>query len=396
MGGTSTDVSHYRGEYERSFETEVAGVRLRSPMMSIHTVAAGGSSILHFDGSRYRVGPDSAGSNPGAACYKKGGQLTITDCNVMLGKLQPQFFPQVFGRDANESLDKEIVISKFQKLAETINDGKNSEQIASGFIAIAINNMANAIKKISLQRGYDVTEYVLCCFGGAGGQHACLLADALGMKQIFIHPYAGVLSAYGVGLADIRINREKSVEKLLTESDNTGLDNIFANLERLAQKELLQQGVTNNAEITINYKVHLKYQGTDSSLIVDFNNIETMKQDFEELHQQRYGFIIPQKNLVVETASLELICPTYQPKDNALKQTTIENPEVTPQETVLMYVNNSWQDTPVYQREQLPPGTTINSPAIIIEATGTNIIESGWQGKVCDRDNLILSKVSRS
>lgn len=259
MGGTSTDVSHYRGEYERSFETEVAGVRLRSPMMSIHTVAAGGSSILHFDGSRYRVGPDSAGSNPGAACYKKGGQLTITDCNVMLGKLQPQFFPQVFGRDANESLDKEIVISKFQKLAETINDGKNSEQIASGFIAIAINNMANAIKKISLQRGYDVTEYVLCCFGGAGGQHACLLADALGMKQIFIHPYAGVLSAYGVGLADIRINREKSVEKLLTESDNTGLDNIFANLERLAQKELLQQGVTNNAEITINYKVHLKY-----------------------------------------------------------------------------------------------------------------------------------------
>lgn len=393
MGGTSTDVSHYRGEYERSFETEVAGVRLRSPMMSIHTVAAGGSSILHFDGSRYRVGPDSAGSNPGAACYKKGGQLTITDCNVMLGKLQPQFFPQVFGKDANESLDKEIVISKFKNLSETINDGKNSEQIASGFIAIAINNMANAIKKISLQRGYDVTEYVLCCFGGAGGQHACLLADALGMKQIFIHPYAGVLSAYGIGLADIRINREKSVEKLLTERDDIGLDTIFADLEKLAQEELSQQGITNNAEITINYKVHLKYQGTDSSLIVDFNNIQTMKQDFEELHQQRYGFIIPQKNLVVETASLELICPTYQPKDNDLKQTTIENPEVTPQETVSMYVNNTWQDTPVYQREQLPPQTIINSPAIIIEATGTNIIESGWQGKLSDRGDLILSKV---
>lgn len=208
MGGTSTDVSHYRGEYERSFETEVAGIRLRSPMMAIHTVAAGGSSILHFDGSRYRVGPDSAGSDPGAACYKKGGQLTITDCNVMLGKLQPQFFPQVFGHNANESLDKEIVITKFKQLANKINDGRNSEEISSGFIAIAVNNMANAIKKISLQRGYDVSEYVLCCFGGAGGQHACLLADALGIQQIFIHPYAGVLSAYGIGLADIRISKE--------------------------------------------------------------------------------------------------------------------------------------------------------------------------------------------
>ena len=393
MGGTSTDVSHYRGEYERSFETEVAGVRLRSPMMAIHTVAAGGSSILHFDGSRYRVGPDSAGSDPGAACYKKGGQLTITDCNVMLGKLQPQFFPQVFGRDANESLDKEIVIGKFQELTSTINLGENSEQIASGFIAIAINNMANAIKKISLQRGYDVTEYVLCCFGGAGGQHACLLADALGMKQIFIHPYAGVLSAYGIGLADIRINREKSVEQLLIESEDTRLDTIFTDLERLAQQELSQQGVTNNPEITINYKVHLKYQGTDSSLIVDFNNIETMKQDFEELHQQRYGFIIPQKNLVVETASLELICPTYKPEDNYIQQTATENIEATPIETVSMYVNNTWQDTPVYQREQLPPGTIINSPAIIIEATGTNIIESGWLGKISDRGNLILSKI---
>lgn len=396
MGGTSTDVSHYRGEYERSFETEVAGVRLRSPMMAIHTVAAGGSSILHFDGSRYRVGPDSAGSDPGAACYKKGGQLTITDCNVMLGKLQPQFFPQVFGHNANESLDKEIVISKFEELTEVINDGRNSEKIASSYIAIAIYNMANAIKKISLQRGYDVTEYVLCCFGGAGGQHACLLADALGMQQIFIHPYAGVLSAYGIGLADIIINQEKSVEKLLTESGNTRLDTIFTDLERLAQKELAQQGITNDSEIKINYKVHLKYQGTDSSLIVDFNNIETMKQDFERLHQQRYGFIIPQKNLVVETASLELICPTYKPEDNYIKQTAEENTEVSPLETVSMYVNNTWQDTPVYQREQLPPGTIINSPAIIIEATGTNIIELGWQGEVSDRRNLILSKVVSS
>ena len=392
MGGTSTDVSHYRGEYERSLETEVAGVRLRSPMMAIHTVAAGGSSILHFDGSRYRVGPDSAGSDPGAACYKKGGQLTITDCNVMLGKLQPQFFPQVFGHNADESLDKEIVITKFQELAEVIGDGRNSEQIASSFIEIAIENMANAIKKISLQRGYDVSEYVLCCFGGAGGQHACLLADALGMKQIFIHPYAGVLSAYGIGLADIIISKEKSVEKLLIESAIEQLDTIFTELEKLAKKELSQQGVTNDSEITIARKVHLKYQGTDSSLIVDFNNIKTMKQEFDLLHQQRYGFIISEKNLVIETASLELICPTYQLEDK-YKQLTNEPNRDSPLETVSMYVNNTWQDTPVYQREQLPLQTTINSPAIIVEATGTNVIELGWLGKISDRGNLILSKV---
>ncbi|VEP17280.1 N-methylhydantoinase A/acetone carboxylase, beta subunit [Hyella patelloides LEGE 07179] len=392
MGGTSTDVSHYRGEYERSFETEVAGIRLRSPMMAIHTVAAGGSSILHFDGSRYRVGPDSAGSDPGAACYKKGGQLTITDCNVMLGKLQPQFFPQVFGHNANESLDKEIVITKFKQLANKINDGRNSEEISSGFIAIAVNNMANAIKKISLQRGYDVSEYVLCCFGGAGGQHACLLADALGIQQIFIHPYAGVLSAYGIGLADIRISKEKSVEKILTERTLKEINTIFNKLQTLAQRELLQQGVNEAQEITNNFKLHLKYEGTDSSLIVDFNSIELMKQQFNQSHQQRYGFIVPEKNLIVETASLELICPTYKPENNVVEQTATAYPEVSPIETVAMYVNHTWQDTPVYQREQLPPGTIINSPAIIIEATGTNIIEPGWQGIISDRGDLILSR----
>ena len=251
MGGTSTDVSHYQGEYERSFETEVAGVRLRSPMMAIHTVAAGGSSILHFDGNRYRVGPDSAGSNPGAACYGRGGQLTITDCNVMVGKLQPQFFPKVFGKNANLPLDKQIVIEKFQQLVEEINYGRNEEQIASGFLAIAVNNMANAIKKISLQKGYDVSEYTLCCFGGAGGQHACLIADALGMQQIFIHPYAGVLSAYGIGLADIIIIKEKSVEAICDKTSLKAIQTIFSELITLAKQELTAQGETDNPKITI-------------------------------------------------------------------------------------------------------------------------------------------------
>jgi 5-oxoprolinase (ATP-hydrolysing) len=391
MGGTSTDVSHYRGEYERSWETEVAGIRLRSPMMAIHTVAAGGSSILHFDSSRYSVGPDSAGSDPGAACYKKGGQLTISDCNVLLGKLQPQFFPQVFGHNADEALDKEIVITLFHKLAKEINDGRNSEEIASCYIAIAVNNMANAIKKISLQRGYDLSEYILCCFGGAGGQHTCLLADALGIEKIFIHPYAGVLSAYGIGLAELRISKERSVEQLLTISAINELDTIFTKLKILAKQELLQQGITEKPKITIQQQVHLKYVGTDSSLIVDYNNIEAMTANFQQLHQKRYGFIAPEKNLVIETASLELICPTHKPEARLIRQTT-ERATVSHEETVSMYVNSTWQDTPVYQREELAPGTVVNSPAIIIEPTGTNIIELGWSGQISDRGELILSR----
>ena len=393
MGGTSTDVSHYQGEYERSFETEVAGVRLRSPMMAIHTVAAGGSSILHFDGNRYRVGPDSAGSNPGAACYGRGGQLTITDCNVMVGKLQPQFFPKVFGKNANLPLDKQIVIEKFKQLVEEINHGRNEEQIASGFLAIAVNNMANAIKKISLQKGYDVSEYTLCCFGGAGGQHACLIADALGMKQIFIHPYAGVLSAYGIGLADIIIIKEKSVEAICNETSLNGIKTIFSELITLAKQELAAQGETDNQKITISQKVHLKYVGTDSSLVVDYGNLNNMKQQFESLHQQRYGFIVTDKNLIIETVSIELICPTYQPEVIEPEPTSIKNIQPQPIDTVKVYMNNSWQDTPVYQREELQSEAIINSPAIIVEATGTNIIEPGWQGKISNSKNLVLSKI---
>ena len=216
MGGTSTDVSHYNGEYERSYETEVAGVRLRAPMMSIHTVAAGGGSILSFDGARYRVGPESAGAYPGPACYRQGGPLTVTDCNLLLGKLQPDFFPKLFGPEGNLPLDAAIVHDQFTRLNAAIaaktGDSRPVEQIAAGFLAIAIDKMAAAIKKISIQRGYDVSDYTLCCFGGAGGQHACLIAEALGMTQIFLHPYAGVLSAYGIGLADLRSLNQQATE----------------------------------------------------------------------------------------------------------------------------------------------------------------------------------------
>lgn len=283
MCGTSTDVSHYRGEYERTFETEVAGVRLRTPMMSIHTVAAGGGSILVFDGARYRVGPESAGAYPGPACYRNGGPLAVTDCNVMLGKLQPEFFPAVFGAEGNLPLDREIVQQRFQQLTaeiqQTTGDQRSPEAVAQGFLDIAVDNMASAIKKISTQRGYDVSEYTLCCFGGAGGQYACLIADALGMKQIFIHPYAGVLSAYGMGLADIRVLREQAVEATLTDTVMPELEQMIEQLAQSGRQELAQQRFETNSskQIQVLPKVHLKYEGTDSPLVVDFGTKDEVR-----------------------------------------------------------------------------------------------------------------------
>ncbi|AFY79710.1 N-methylhydantoinase B/acetone carboxylase, alpha subunit [Pleurocapsa sp. PCC 7327] len=391
MGGTSTDVAHYDGEYERSFETEIAGVRLRTPMMSIHTVAAGGGSILQYDGSRYRVGPESAGANPGPASYSRGGPLTVTDCNVMVGKLQPEFFPKVFGPNANLPLNVAIVREKFTRLTQEIGDNRTPEQVASGFLAIAVQIMANAIKKISLQRGYDVSEYTLCCFGGAGGQHACSIADALGIKQIFIHPYAGVLSAYGIGLAEIRILKEKGVEAKLTQTLFPELETILARLINEANAELDSREFQATEKTQILRKVHLKYEGTDSSLIVDLDKLSEMRQKFEEVYQQRYGFVMPEKALIVEAVSIELICPTYTSEEPIIERKTDELPQ--PVATIKMYTADAWHDTPVYQRENLQPGDIIQSPALIIEPTGTNVIEPGWQAEINNRNHLILKHV---
>ena len=395
MGGTSTDVAHYAGEYERNLETEIAGVRLKTPMMSIHTVAAGGGSIINFDGSRYRVGPASAGAFPGPASYGNGGPLTITDCNVKVGKLQLQFFPKVFGKNGNEPLNTEIVEEKFQELTAKISDNRSPEAVASGFLAIAVEKMANAIKKISLEKGYDVSQYTLCCFGGAGGQHACLIADALGMKRVLIHPYAGVLSAYGIGLADIRVLREQAVEARLTP--DLKLDPIFSQLIEQAQQELAQQSgasasssAASAEDITIQQKVHLKYEGTDSPLLVNFASMEAMQTEFETLHQQRYGFAMEGKPLVVEAVSVELICETETLAEKSLPRHRETPPQ--PVTTVPVYTGEAWHETPVYQREELQPGDVIASPAIIIEATGTNMIELGWEASVTDEGHLILSK----
>jgi 5-oxoprolinase (ATP-hydrolysing) len=395
MGGTSTDVAHYDGEYERTFETEVAGVRLRSPMMAIHTVAAGGGSILRFDGARYRVGPESAGANPGPACYRKGGALTVTDCNVMLGRLQPEFFPKVFGVNGDLPLDAEIVREKFTELASEIQaitgDCRSPEQVAQGFLAIAVEKMAGAIKKISVQRGYDITEYTLCCFGGAGGQHACAIADSLGISQIFLHPYAGVLSAYGMGLADQRVLREQSIETKLTESTIPELTQAFTQLATDAASELTQQGIE---VTTVLKRVHLRYEGTDSTLIVEFGSLGEMVDRFEQSHRQRYGFVAENKSLIAEAISVEAISTTDVPEE-AIVKTTRTQP-LQPAATVQMYIENAWQNTPVFRREDLLPGDRISSPAIIIEPTSTNVIEPGWQAALTELNYLLLTKTAKS
>lgn len=395
MGGTSTDVAHYNGEYERQFETEIAGVRMRTPILSIHTVAAGGGSILCFDGFRYRVGPESAGADPGPACYGGGGPLTVTDCNVMLGKIRPEFFPQVFGPQANSPLDPEVVKAKFNQLAADITqatgDPRQPEEVAAGFIAIAVENMANAIKKISLQRGYDVSEYTLCCFGGAGGQHACAIADTLGITRVFIHPYAGVLSAYGMALADVGNIREKAIEATLNEHLLADITPVLADLETEMRSELDPHNSPNDI---VFYRANLKYQGTDSTLTVPFSpQVEPMKAAFETEHRTRYGFVKADKKLIVESVSVEVVRQMENPPETILSRRNDQPPS--PIATVPMFANQKWQQTPVFPREILQPGDEVIGPAIILEATGTNIVEPGWSAQLTERNHLVLAKISQ-
>jgi len=395
MGGTSTDVAHYDGEYERLFETEIAGVRMRTPMMSIHTVAAGGGSILSFDGSRYRVGPQSAGANPGPACYRKGGPLTVTDCNVKLGRIQPDFFPRVFGPQGNLPLDAAVVEQKFAQLAATISaqtgDNRTPEQVAQGFLAIAVQKMASAIKKISVQRGYDITEYTLCCFGGAGGQHACAIADALGMRQVFLHPYAGVLSAYGMGLADQRVLREQAIEAELREAELPQLAHTLAQLAATAIAELRHQDIPDD-QVTVLQKVHVRYPGTDSALIVNFGPVADIRAQFEQAHRQRFGFITPEKPLLVEAVSVEAIGQTSQIEEPIQSRSRTTPPTVV--KTVQTYIANSWQPTPIFQRQHLQPGDVLSGPALISEATSTIWVEPHWQAQVTDRNHILLQRLA--
>ena len=395
MGGTSTDVAHFNGEYERSFDTLVAGVRMRAPMMHIHTVAAGGGSILHFDGSRYRVGPDSAGANPGPACYLRGGPLTVTDCNVMLGKIQPQHFPQVFGPNADQPLDTAIVREKFTQLAAEIAQATGTpkptpEEVAEGFLRIAVNNMANAIKQISVQRGYDVTEYTLNCFGGAGGQHACLVADALGMKRVFLHPFAGVLSAYGMGLADVRAMREIQVEKPFAEDAAKQVDLAAVALVEEARAEVLEQGVAQD-QLEVRIRALLRYQATDTSLEVDAGSQADMLTAFEQAHRQQFGFIVPDRPLVIEAVSVEAIGATEVVTD---PENALVDPHGVPTavDEVLLSSLGVTTKVPLYRRDDLKPGHQVKGPAVITESIGTVVVEDGWRAELNSRSHLVMSR----
>ena len=395
MGGTSTDVSHFAGDYERVSEAVVAGVRLRAPMLSIHTVAAGGGSICRFDGSRLRVGPESAGAVPGPAAYRRGGPLTITDCNVMLGKLRPEQFPAVFGPNGDQPLDAAVVRDKFQQLAVEVADATGRattpEDLAAGFVTIAVQNMAEAIKSVSIQRGYDVTRYVLNCFGGAGGQHACLVADALGMSRVMLHPFAGVLSAYGMGLADVRAIRQATVAAPLEDAADVALAARAETLSAEARDLLRAQGFTDGA-VEVVIRAEVKFAGSDTPLPVPFGAARDMRAAFETLHRQRFGFFADDKALVVETLEAEAVAASEQAGFTPPARAAEGQPPVLARAPVRMA--GADRDTPVYRRETFRPGASVDGPAVILEDTGTTVLEPGWRATVDDALNLVLVRIT--
>jgi 5-oxoprolinase (ATP-hydrolysing) len=395
MGGTSTDVSHYAGEYERAWETTVAGVRLRAPMMAIHTIAAGGGSICRFDGARLRVGPESAGALPGPACYRRGGPLTMTDCNLLLGKLQAEFFPAVFGPNADQPLDRDVVVQRFDALAEELSAATSgpmsASEIAEGLLSIAVDNMAHAIRQISTQRGHDLARYTLACFGGAGGQHACLVAEALGMRQVMIHPYAGVLSAYGMGLADLRVLRERSVELPLLDVA-AKLQALASELAEQARAELLQQATGSPLDsLQVQHRVQLRYAGTDSALPVELGEAATMRSAFENLHRRRFGFDAPDKPVLVEMLIVEAIGAPRSGRSQVIASDSIST---TPLAQVDATLRGQLCRVAVYDRDRLPPAWSIDGPVIIRESTGTVVVEPGWNARIDAQRNLILQFVA--
>lgn len=386
MGGTSTDVSHFSGEFERDFDTQVAGVRIRAPMLRIHTVAAGGGSILQYDGARLRVGPESAGANPGPASYRRGGPLTVTDANVLLGKIQPAYFPKVFGPNADEPLDKEVVINGFEELATQT--GLAAEEVAEGFIRIAVQQMANAIKKISVARGYDVTRYLLQCFGGAGAQHACLVAEALGMRQILIHPFAGVLSAYGMGLADQSLIQEKSLDLPLSAENMAEIQQKITELSTSVEAALRQQ-FADAAELIVSASLHIRYQGSDTALLVANGALDSVRDAFAAAYRQRFSFL-QDKPLVVEAISVEAKLASTVPEE----PTQQPQPQRTPPTLghSRFYSHGRWHQAPLIKRSVLRPGDMLDGPAILIEANATTVIEPGWQAEVTSRQHVLLNQ----
>ncbi len=401
MGGTSTDVSHFDGDYERAFETEVAGVRMRAPMMRIHTVAAGGGSLLRYDQGRYRVGPASAGADPGPACYRRGGPLTVTDANLMVGKLMPAHFPKIFGPGGDQPLDGEAAGAGFRRLAAEIADGRPPEAIADGFLHVAVTNMANAIKKISVGRGYDVTEYALNAFGGAGGQHACMVADALGIATVLIHPRSGVLSAYGMGLADIRATRNRAVMQPLADGIESALAAVAGALGQEVADELRRQDVA-EPDIAVTARAHIRYQGTDAALPVPAGAwsgraparlvaVAAMTAAFAETHRKQFGFVFDDKAMIVESLEVEAVGGGA---DIAEPETTPSAATATAAGQTRVYSDGCWHDATIYLRRDLKPGQVVAGAALIIEPHQTVVVEPGWRAELTTRDHIVLSRAT--
>ena len=420
MGGTSTDIAHYNGEFERTSNTVVGGIRLQVPTLQIHTIAAGGGSLCSFDGNKYRVGPESAGANPGPVCYRRGGPLCVTDCNVMLGKIRSKYFPQVFGHQANAPIDVEEVHRKFKKLASEVSrvsgNSTSPEEVAEGFIRIAVGNMVNAIKKISLEKGRDLSRYTLCCFGGAGGQHACSIAESLGMERIFIHPQAGTLSAYGMGLAEIRSIQKRSVEKLLDSVEN--IESLYQKIEEKGSQEVSEQGVV---KTTLIRRAHLRYQGSDTSLSIPFQSGPqgriNMVEEFKSKHREYYGFT-QERPLILATLEVEVVedslslgelrkektpmQPQAIPIDPPSKEvapvkaqgTQTEKP--IPEEVADIYFQKKFHPTPIYDRKKIQSGSHLIGPAVIVEKVGTTVVEPGWNAQIDENDNLLLKYSNNS
>jgi 5-oxoprolinase (ATP-hydrolysing) len=396
MGGTSTDVALYDGAFERAFETAVAGVRMRAPMMAINTVAAGGGSILHFDGARFRVGPDSAGADPGPACYRRGGPLTVTDANVCVGKIQPRHFPAIFGPNGDAPLDADVVMAKFAALADEIAQAtgrkRTPRQVAEGFLQIAVANMANAIKQVSVQKGHDATRFALQCFGGAGGQHACMVADALGMETVFIHPFAGVLSAYGMGLADQTVMREQAVEIPLEPHAMPELREVADRLANEATAALAGQGA-DAARISVQRNLHLRYAGTEAALIVSLRDVPDIVTDFTTAHRARFGFATPDRSLVVEAVAVEAIAPGEAVQEATLPARTTGAPQ--PIDTIAIFTADQEHASPVFDRTDLLAGDRIVGPALIREANATTVVEPGWTAEITPLDHMTLRRTER-
>ncbi|MBN9243304.1 MAG: hydantoinase B/oxoprolinase family protein [Mesorhizobium sp.] len=394
MGGTSTDVAHYDGDYERAFDTEVAGVRVRAPMMRIHTVAAGGGSILHYEAGRFRVGPDSAGADPGPACYRRGGPLAVTDANVMLGKLQPDLFPAIFGPHQDEPLDADAVRGKFAALAAEIGDGRTPEAVAEGFVTVAVENMANAIKKISVQRGYDVTGYLLNSFGGAGGQHACLVADALGMEAVLIHPLSGLLSAYGIGLAKTFASRQQALLVPLEQASLPAIETMIATLQEAVLDELTAQGVAGD-KISVRPILHVRYDGTDTALQVDFasRSIEDATTAFAAAHKAQFGFAYDDKPIIVEAIGVEGSDDGQTGGAEAESET--QEIEANPSEQRKIFTEGAWREAGIFRREALRPGHHLAGPALVIEPNQTIVVEPGWQASITARNHVLLKRIGK-